>query len=128
MLRALHELCTRRGTVSAVHYIEGCPYVFHCRGQCISDFRKAWNKAIAEAGYNGRVFLALRRSGVRAMIRAGLHGDVAMKISGHKMHSVFSRYNISSENDVLLALQKTRKYRLQNVSQSSKSTTKHLPE
>jgi hypothetical protein len=37
---------------------------------------------------------------------------------------VFDRYNLSSEDDILLALQKTRAYRfLHKVSQSRESTT-----
>jgi integrase len=91
---------------------ETCPYVFHRRGQFIRDFRKAWNKAIAQAGCSGRVFHALRRSSIRDNIRAGVHERVAMAISGHKTRSVFDRYNISSERDIEDALQKAHGYRL----------------
>jgi integrase len=112
----LQELLERRRKLQ----IDGCPYVFHRKGEYIRDFRKAWNKAIAVAGYQGRVFHCLRRSGVRAMIRAGVPDTVAMSISGHKTRAMLDRYNISSENDILVALQKTRDYRLsQTLSQGS---------
>jgi len=34
------------------------------------------------------------------MIRAGVSRDVAKKISGHQTDSIFSRYNITAENDL----------------------------
>jgi hypothetical protein len=43
-----------------------------------------------------------------------------MSISGHKTRAMLDRYNISSENDILRALQQTRDYRLsQTLSQGS---------
>jgi len=100
--------------------VEGCPYVFHRRGEFIRDFRKAWNKAIAQAGCSGRVFHALRRSSIRDRIRSGVHERVAMAISGHKTRAVFDRYNISSENDILAALHKTEAYRKLQLELQSK--------
>jgi integrase len=53
--------------------------------------------------YKGLIFHDTRRSGIRNLVRAGVSQDVARLISGHETPSVFSRYNISSEKDVVEA-------------------------
>jgi hypothetical protein len=44
------------------------------------------------------------------MIRGGVSQHVAMAISGHKTPSMFQRYNISSSEDKLDALQRRQAY------------------
>src|SRR5262245_3073590 len=96
-----------------------CPYLFHHNGEPIGDFRKSWDNACVNAGlgyfeqidderkrYRGLLIHDLRRSAVRNFIRAGVKESVAMRLSGHRTRSVFDRYNIVSEDDLIEANEK----------------------
>jgi hypothetical protein len=60
--------------------------------------------------YAGLVFHALRRSCVRNLVRSQVPEKVAMGITGHLTHSVFDRYNIVSESDIMEAGRKLAQF------------------
>lgn len=87
-------------------------------GSHIVDPRKAWYALCVACGlgkltpvkkgfqkYSGLNLHDFRRSAIRNMTRRGVNDVVAMKISGHKTASVFRRYNIVDERDLVRASQ-----------------------
>jgi len=82
------------------------PHVFHRNGKPIRDLRGDWAQACRAAGCPGMVRHDMRRSGIRNMVRDGIPERVCMVLAGHKTRSVFDRYNMVSEGDLLDAAAK----------------------
>jgi integrase len=87
-----------------------CPFIFHRHGRAIKDFRTAWNTACHAVGLGKLLVHDLRRTVVRNLVRAGISDKVAMDLTGHKTRSVFDRYDITSERDLLNAVERRDKY------------------
>ena len=88
----------------------GVVNIFHRDGRKMGEYRKTWKTACKAAGVSGRIPYDLRRTAIRNMVRAGVPERTAMAISGHKTRSVFDRYNIVDENDLVKAQKATEAY------------------
>lgn len=78
-------------------------------GQPITGLSSAWRIACRRAGFVDaankptKLLHDCRRSAVRNMVRSGTSEKVCMAISGHKTRSIFDRYDIVSEKDLMAA-------------------------
>ena len=107
---------------------DGCAFVCYRhdkRGHVVRvrTFRKAWATATKKAGLPGLLYHDLRRSGVRNLVRAGVSTKVAREISGHKTEAVFSRYNISNEQDIRDAGRKLADYLARHAAEENGHNT-----
>ena len=89
----------RRGTV--------IPWVFHRDGIQMRNFPyAAWRGACERADLAGMIGHDFRRTAVRNLERAGVPRAVAMKLVGHKTESVYRRYSITTERDLVDGVKK----------------------
>lgn len=113
-LTSLGELLARRWA-ARVFGPEGAPglsrFVFHVNGRRVWSSSATWREAAKAAGLPGRLFHDYRRSAVRDMIRAGVSQTVAMSVTGHKTVAVFARYNITSDDDKRVAVERLAQHR-----------------
>jgi integrase len=110
----LVSLMERRKEAKSVKAASGAvelsSLVFHRDGQPVCEFRKSWATACKKAGCAGRLFHDLRRSAARNLVRSGVTKDVAKQVGGWKTDSMFSRYNVTAEEDLRDAMEKVTKY------------------
>jgi len=109
----LVQLIARRKEARSVKTDSGVlisSLVFHRAGEPVSEFRKSWATACKKAGCEGRLFHDLRRSAARNLIRSGVTKDVAKQVGGWKTDSMFTRYNVTGEEDLREAMEKVTQY------------------
>jgi integrase len=87
-----------------------CPYVFHRRCKPIKSFRKTFKAAAKEIGMPDLVPHDMRRSGVRNFRRAGLSEHKGMKLSGHETDSIYRRYDIFSDDDLIESMNRVQEH------------------
>jgi integrase len=106
--RLKHLMVSQREHTSALEREQGrlIPWVFHRNGKPILSFHDAWRRACERARVPDRLVHDLRRTAVRNFERAGVARSVAMKLSGHKTESIYTRYAIVSEADLAEAIRK----------------------
>lgn len=75
-------------------------------GKPVKDFRKRWASVCERAGVPGLYIHDLRRTAARNLRRLGVDESTTMKIGGWKTPSMFRRYNIVDEADLVDAAAK----------------------
>jgi integrase len=117
-----------------------CPWVFFRYGKAHQGFSWRLGRSIERAAtrdtspvpslWDGKkpakLFHDLRRTGARNLVRAGVPERVVMQIGGWKTRSVFDRYNIVSERDLVEAGGKLERHLAEVESDRAKATSRQL--
>jgi integrase len=126
----LAEVIQRRKAARKIETESGfrlAELIFHNDGNPIVDFRKAWATACKLAGCEGRLFHDLRRTYSRNSTRAGNPQHVTMKQTGHKTDSMFRRYNVVIERDMVDAMERTQAYLSATAAEDAKRQPAEMP-
>jgi integrase len=102
------------------------PWVFHVEGRPLradSDpggFYHFWKTVCLKAGVTGtdgqhKILHDNRRSTVRRLEQSGVSREVAKRVVGHRTDSMYSRYNITMDEDVRDALGRAAAYDRQDT-------------
>ena len=86
------------------------PHVFQRDGVPVRAWRTSLRDACRKAKVPHRLLHDCRRTAARNLIRAGVPERVAMILTGHKTRSVFDRYNIVNERELLTAGERLAAY------------------
>jgi integrase len=94
------------------------PYLFHHNGEPLSTrnkrgtfkvskyFSESWIAACKAAGLSNRIPHDFRRSAARRFRSEGYDLKIARKLLGHKTESIFDRYDIITDDDIITEVQK----------------------
>lgn len=102
-------------------------------GEPIVQLNKPWALAcqaaglVDAAGKPTKLLHDCRRTGVRNLVRAGVPEKVCMAISGHKTRSIFDRYNIVSEADLMNAANRLQAY-IEEARRAEAEVTANVPD
>ncbi len=107
-----------------------CPWICHRYGKKLRSVDSAWKSVCVKlhlatgtwtvasgrwkkgywTEYRGPLLHDFRRTAARNLDRAGVSRDIARKITGHKTDSMYTRYNIVNEEDLVEAGLKVVQY------------------
>jgi len=119
--RELYELLS-----ACVHGKSADDFVFTREdGKPVRVFRTTWKNVCTRAGVPGLLFHDLRRTAARNLRRAGVAENIIMQIGGWRTRSVFDRYAIITENDIVDAVRKLEADRKQREAAALETVMSH---
>ena len=104
------------------HFISGYVFANPDTGKRWYDLKKMFDRARKKARLEHIRFHDLRRSFVTNARKRGVPESVVMKMSGHKTRSVFERYNVIDEEDLMDAVRRIENGRCEELAALEKTS------